>query len=526
MANRFATQSVEQNIPEKGQRALQTKAFREFKGVFTQSDRSAMPPDYFYNLENLQPIGSSNLHMVPDKSAPLHDYAADIIYYAQSVQVGSTQYELCFATNGKVFAYNLVGNSSAQINSGNLMSGSGARVAQWQNTYALFVDSTGYWKWDGTTFAPITGSGVPSAGVDIAVYSGSVWIANGRLVSISAAYDGTSTTDPTMTTAWAIANGADFLNMTDPVLVGSITRLWATVGYLFIFGVTCVYSVSNVYVPAGAVPPTPVFTLLPVQSVIGTDQTASVFPFNTSLMFANRYGGWVTDGVQCERFSEAIDGTWQYLGFTPAISGGYCIVNNILCSAFLLKRLNDPNFGSDTVIGMWFNGKWWFANFGAITFINTAIINAVPTLCAFLGNKLYTLFTSTASFPQGIAQTPLWDMDDPLSDKEVIRAGVETVIYNGTGTISTTVDGLKGPFSFQVQINSTIVFTGAGGSAISFVGTGPIVWTGFGQYSLFSGDPPATFSKNVGMTITTQNMNLQLVGIYMDHKVGQRWKIN
>ena len=341
----------------KDERRLATKDFREFKGVFTQSDRSAMPPDHFYNLENLQPIGPSNLHMVPNISAALHDYAADEIYYAQSVQVGSVQYELCFASNGKVFAYNLVANTSAQINTGVLLSGAGSRVAQWENTYALFIDSSGYYKWDGTTFAAVTGSGVPSAGVDIAVYAGSVWIANGRLVSISAGYDGTSTTDPTNASAWAVANGADFLNMTDPVLVGSITRLWATVGYLFIFGITCVYSVSNVYVPTGAVPPTPVFTLLPVQSVIGTDQTASVFPFNTSLMFANRYGGWVTDGVNCERFSEAIDGTWQYLSFSPAISGGYCIVNNILCSAFLLNRSNDPNFGSDTVLGMWFNSK-------------------------------------------------------------------------------------------------------------------------------------------------------------------------
>jgi len=232
--------------------------------------------------------------------------------------------------------------------------------------------------------------------------------------------------------------------------------------------------------------------------------------------------------VQCERFSEDIDGTWQYLSFSPAISGGYCIVNNILCSAFLLQRSNDPNFGSNCVIGLWFNGKWWFANYGAITFINTAIINAVPTLCAFLGNKLYTLFTNTSSFPVGVAQTPLWDMEDPLSDKEVIRAGVQTIISNGTGTISTTLDGLEGSTPFQVQINTSLVFTGAGGSPITFIGAGSvaIVWTTFGTYNLFSADAPGTFSKNVGMTMTTTAMNVQLVGMYLDYKLGQRWKIN
>jgi hypothetical protein len=512
----------------KDERRLATKAFREMKGVFTQSDRSAMPPDFFYNLENFQPIGPSNLHMVPNISASLHDYATDQIYYAQFGQVGSTPYLFSFASNGKIFAWNFNASTNTELNSALLLSGTGSRMTQWENQYVLFIDSTGYYKWDGTTFAQITGSGIPTSGVDISVYAGRVWIANGRLVSISAAYDGTSTTDPTGVDAWSATYGADFLNMTDPTLVGNITRLWQTVGYLFIFGETCLYSVSNVYVPAGASPPTPVFTLLPVQGVIGTDQTASVFPFNTSLMFANRYGGWVTDGVNCERFSEAIDGTWQYLSFSPSISGGYCIVNNILCSAFLLKRANDPDFGSDTVLGMWFNGKWWFANFGAISFITTAIINAVPTLCAFLGNKLYTLFTNTASFPTGVAQTPLWDMDDPLSDKEVIRAGFQTVIANGEGSISSTVDGLEGEVPFQESINSTLIFVGSNGQPVTFVGSNslPITWTNFGTYVLFSGDPPGTFSKNVGMTITTTNINLQLVGVYMDTKVGQRWKFN
>jgi len=46
------------------------------------------------------------------------------------------------------------------------------------------------------------------------------------------------------------------------------------------------------------------------------------------------------------------------------------------------------------------------------------------------------------------------------------------------------------------------------------------------MYTLFSGDPPATYSKNVGMTITATDVDLQLVGIYMDSKVGQRWKSN
>ena len=523
-ANRYE-KSPDQTLPAQGERALATKTFRDFKGVFTRSDRSAIPADHFYNLENLQPIGPSNLRSVQNISNALFDFTSNIIYYAQFAQVGTTPYLFCFATNGKILAYNFTTATAAEINTGALLSGAGSRMAQWENTYVLFVDSTGFYSWNGTTFTTITGSGIPSSGVDIMVYSGRVWIAQGRLVSISAANDGTSNTDPTTVSGWSAIQGADFLNMTDPTLVGSITRLWQQGGYGFIFGTTCLYSISNVYVPAGAVPPTPVFTLLPVQSIIGTDQPASVFPFNNYLVFANRYGGWISDGVNCDRFSEDIDGTWQYLAFNPAISGGVAVVNNLMCTAFLLKRSNDPVFGSNTVIGLWFDKKWWFGNFGPITFIATAIINAVPTLCAFLENTLYTLFTNTASYPQGVAQTPLWDMEDPISQKEVIRAGVQTVLYNSDGSISTTVDGFGSSTAFQSDILTTIQFVNdATGAPINFIGSGPITWTTYNAYELFSGSSPGVFSRGVGMTITTENLDAQIVGIYMDYKKGARWQ--
>jgi hypothetical protein len=224
--------------------------------------------------------------------------------------------------------------------------------------------------------------------------------------------------------------------MTDPTLSGSITRLWGQNGYLYIFGATCVYAVADVYVPTGS--STPVYTLVPIQSIIGTDQPFSVFPYNRSLMFANRYGGWIIDGVNAARVSEDIDGTWQYLNFALTISGGQCVVNNILCAAFNLGSGNDPQTDNDPLIALWFNGVWWFANFGTVTFITSAIINAVPTLMAFIGNKLYSMFTDKTTSPPGEVVTPLWDMGDPLSDKAVGRVGVEIILFNQSGTVSLT----------------------------------------------------------------------------------------
>ncbi len=513
---------VDQQLPAQGERPLQTKLFKEFKGVYTKSDRSAMPDDHFYNLENLMPIGAANVHSVPGISASLVNYVSDVIYWSVYVQVLTVPYQISLSTNGKVFAYNWNTQVNTQINVGNLLSGAGSRVTQFMNLYALFGDSSGIWKWDGTTFAKITGTGVPTTAVDICTAMGRVWVASGRLLQCTAAYDGTSTTDPTNATAWQTANGSAFANFTDPTLTGSITRLTGQNGFLFVAGATCLWGVTNVYVPAGASPPTPVMTIYNIQAINGTDQPASMVPYGNHMLFANRYGAWVTDGQSAEQMSEDIDGTWQYLSFNPTISAGQCVVNNKLCAAFLLQRLNDPNFGSNTVIGMYFDKKWWFANLGTVTFIATAIINSVPTLVGFIGNQMYSLFTNAATFPNGIAQTPLWGMDDELSIKEVIRAGARAVFFS-TGQVTLSVDGLASSMPVSSTISNTFTFVGASGAPITFVGAGPITWVTLNQYSLYNGYSPGVFSGSVGMTLSTLNVNLQLCLMALDYKKGARW---
>jgi hypothetical protein len=522
--------AVDQQLAAKGERELFTHAFRDFKGVYTKSDRSAMVgdhSDYFYHLENLQPIGAANVHSVPDKSASLHDFAGDTIYAAQFGQVTTNPYLFTYAANGKTFSFRTDTNATAQINGGQLFSGAGSRMSQWMNKYAIFSDTTGIYTWDGTTLTKMVGGAQPTGGSDVCVAFNRVWVASGRLILYSAANDGTATTDPINNSAWLAANGAGALNLTDPTLSGSVTRLWAQNGYLYICGATCVYALADVYVPAGASPPTPLYTLVPIQSIIGTDQPFSVFPYNRSLMFANRYGGWIIDGVNALRVSEDIDGTWQYLSFNPAISGGQCVVNNILCAAFLMQRLSDPVFGSNTVIGLWFNGLWWFANFGAVTFLTTAIIGNVPTLMAFIGNQLYSLFTNSATNPDGIAITALWDMDDPLSDKAVIRAGAQIIAFQPGAAVTLSIDGSNKTqlFKSQTAVAAILQFVNNSGGPIVFTGLGgaPIYWITDKAYVLVNGSTPGAWSPYVGMTMKFHNSNVQISGFFMDYKKGARW---
>jgi len=519
---------VAQKNEVQGEEPRRTKIFREWKGVNTQASRLSIPQDAFYNLENIIPIGAGNCHTVPNISAALFDYTADQPYWMQFATINGIDYLIVFGNTGKVFAYNIVGGTSAQINAGHLLSGANSRMDQWKNSVILFIDSTGYYSWDGATFAPITGAGVPSYGDDIAVYSGRVWIAQGRVITVSGANDYSAA-------SFTVANGAASVNLTDPQIRGNgIVRLLSANGYLYIFARSSINIISDVYVPvdstgAAIVPQTPVFTNLNVQAMIGTDHPGSVFAFGRDIMFANHYGAYILRGITATRLSTDIDGTWQYINKsgTADLSGGAATVQNILNACFLFQRLNDPVFGSNTVVACWFDGKWWFTNYGSLTFITQALVGNVPQLFGFIANKLYQLHADNTTAPNTVWSTALWPMDDPLADKQVLRAGFEVTSSllssqsNFTLTVDTPTGSVSAPTINQIGFVSWINNTGAIVQWVNNV-SAVVNWFNIG-YTLYNSSSPSGFSKYVGLTGTAVGANYELQSISMDYKLRARW---
>lgn len=504
-----------------------TKIFREFGGCYTRSPRFAMPPDRLYNCENAIPISEGNIAIVPNISAALVDYDADQIYWSQYGNVGVTDYLINFSLSGKAFAYNIGNRVSSQINAGTVLTGANGRMAQWKRQVLLFVDSAGYYYWDGTTFAKLTGVGVPSYGDDIAVAFGRVWILQGRLLLFSGAdgFGGGTPVIPDGTNYWTVANGSGSINLTDPTIRSAVTRLSAQNGYLYLLSGSGINSISGVTVPSGAVPPTPVLDNTNIQAIIGTDQPASVMPYDRLMMFANRYGVYALYGVSAERLSTDIDGTWRYVDFSQAISAGPVVVNNILCAAFLIKRKGDPAFGSNTVVAMWFDQKWWFANYGALTFIVSGMLNNAWASFGFIGNKLYQLFADTSTGPNVNIQTPLFAMEDQLADKQVIRAGFEVATQTITGSFTLTIDTENKsnamPTSTTLLQGLWINALGVTGQWINAVG---VLGSWFPPaFQLYSGEAPGAYGKYVGFGLTTQGAVFQTASFDMDYKLRARW---
>jgi hypothetical protein len=516
-----STQSKPQEVERRN------KTFRQWKGVNTQSSRVSIPEDCWYDLENMIPIGNANLHTIPNISGMLVNYGSDEIYWMQFATLNYIDYLFLFSTAGNVYAYNIVAQTSTIINTGALLSGSASRMDQWKNSNILIIDSTGYYSWDGTNFILISGTGVPSYGNDIAVYQDRVWIAQGRLITLSGPDDYTQP-------SFLPINGAATVNLTDPQLRGAVVRMVSANSYLYIFGRSSVNIISNVYIPTNATtgavsaPPTPLFTNTNIQSNVGCDQPASIFVFGTNVLFANRYGAQVLNGTDVERLSSDIDGTWQYVDFSQQISGGCAVVQNIMNACFLFKKLADPTDDDpddQTLVGCFFNNKWWFAAYGALTFVTQGMVNNAPTLFGLINNQLYQLFADYTTAPPSLWKTALWGMEDSLADKQIIRAGFECVVNQFSGSFTATVDNPNESEQFSSTTNiGSIQWTNAGNSTVTWQNNSSSVVTWFnGSYLLYSGCPPGVWQKYVGISGYSSGAIYQLSAVFMDYKLRARY---
>jgi hypothetical protein len=514
---------VGEKFETKGEEPRRSKTFIDWKGVVTSASRNAIPEDSFSNLENMIPLGAANLHTINNISAVLHDFTTVIIYWAQYVNINLTDYLICFSTAGGVYAYNI--GTSGVVTVGTGLSGSGSRCAQWNNSQLLIIDSTGYYNWPGTgSMALITGTGVPTSGTDIAVAFNRVWIAQAR----GLIFGGVDPTSGYTAAFFTVANGAGTVGLIDPTLRSSITRIFYQNSYLYVIGSTCINAISDLYVPTGANPPTPLFTNTNLQAIIGSNMPGSFFPMNRGLMFANGYGAWGLYGVQAQQISEDIDGTWQYINPATALSGGAAVIANKICSCFLVPRLNDPIFGSNTVVAINFDKKWFFANYsavGAITFLAGVIVSNKPALFGFIGNKLYQLFADPTTGPATVAQTALWPMEDNLADKEIIRAGFEATVLNATGTFSMTCDTTNMQYqAVNLTAGGAVQWVNNLGNVVQWQNNAlaPVSWFS-GQYLLYNGSAPGTYGKYVGQTVTSSGAIYQLSAFDMDYKLRARW---
>lgn len=123
---------------------------RDFKGLNTQALRQAIGQGEFSYMENVMPIGYSNLQVVPGPAAATSTVAGKTILVHQAVTIGTTDWDLFFATDGSLTAVNLA--TGAQTAVAPAATFTAPHSVQWKNERALIIDPNGYSTWDGTIF--------------------------------------------------------------------------------------------------------------------------------------------------------------------------------------------------------------------------------------------------------------------------------------------------------------------------------------------------------------------------------------
>jgi hypothetical protein len=509
---------------DKGECEVHTKVFRQWRGVNTKASRNAIPEDCFYDLVNLMPIGHANCHTVPSLPNVGFGSPTGSIYWIQYANINAKDYLYSFTSTGAILQTDIAAGPgfTTVINPTTPLSGAGTRMDQWKNQQVLFIDSTGYYSWDGTTFTgPISGGIIPAPTLtspDISVFSNRVWIYSNRVLYVSSI---NSYTD------FTTANGAITQNITDPQARGQITRMYSALGYLYLFFKSSVFLISDVYIPTGASPPAPVFSFLNVQATTGCDQPASVFATDRDIRFANTYGLWSLTGVTAQRISADIDGTIQYLDKSFSISGALVQVNNILNSAFLIRQLNDPVLGTRVVMAMYFDEKWWFASHGNnVSFIASALNGGVPVVFIIIGGNVYQAFSNTSIALASSWQTALWAMDDSIADKEVFRAGLEFTFSTSIPSFVLNVDSVRNSTQIALQPSLTPIswINNAGTTVLWQNNLLAIVSWSSGTYALYLGDAKGVYSKYVGFSgIALAGSPYELDANMMDYAYRRRW---
>jgi len=122
---------------------------KQFKGVNTKANRTAIGDDEFYWLENAMPIGYGNLKITPTYSNVGSVTFSNTVTFYCSANIGLIDYLIAFQADGSAEYVRLDTNAKGTIAGAGTFSATGVNMSQWKNDRILILDpAKGYFTWD------------------------------------------------------------------------------------------------------------------------------------------------------------------------------------------------------------------------------------------------------------------------------------------------------------------------------------------------------------------------------------------
>jgi len=347
--------------------------------------------------------------------------------------------------------------------------------------------------------------------VDVASFSGRVWIAAGRQVYYSAA--GTYN-DFTSVSAGNII-------LTDSTLHGNLFKLLAANNFLYLFGDDSINVFSDVRVQTNG---TTLFTNTNVSASVGSKRADAIFPYFRSVLFMNDYGIYALVGSTTSKISDPLDGIFPNIDFTYPVYAGQVLVNNILCAAFNFRYYDAVFTNSYRYIqAVFFEKKWFFTSQGNnLQYITSAPVGGKVNLYGTENSALYQLYADKTSSVSSIIQTALMPMNDPIRDKQALKFGVEVTTANST-IFNVTVDSQQGsspPYTLQ---NNVLWYNNVG-TDLNWINNSSqvIYWLFTSGYYLYKSDAQQ-WGKYLGLTLTSNSAAFVVNTFEFEHELRARF---
>ena len=363
----------------------------------------------------------------------------------------------------------------------------------------------------GGSNATITATINNTPNVDIASFSGRVWIAAGRQVYYSAA--GTYN-DFTSVSAGNII-------LTDSTLHGILYKLLAANNFLYLFGDDSINVFSDVRVQTNG---TTLFTNTNVSASVGSKRANAIFPYFRSVLFLNDYGVYALVGSTTSKISDPLDGVFPNIDFTYPIYAGQVLINNILCAAFNF-RYYDALFTQSYryIQAVFFEKKWFFTSQGnTLQYITSAPVGGKINLYGTDGSVLYQLYANNTANVTSIIQTALMPMNDPIRDKQALKFGVEVTTANST-IFTVTVDSQAGsspPYTLQ---NNVLWYNNLGVNLDWINNSSQVIyWLFSSGYYLYKSDAQQ-WGKYLGLTLQSNSAAFVVNTFEFEHELRARF---
>ena len=472
-----------------------TKTFhyRDFsKGMNQTATRPALRDDELFYTENVQPIGSGQLRILPPQGPTLTTVAAGVAsLWGVTMKLGGVETTrlVTINTDGSITVINPISGVQTSIAAAGTVTIK-ARLSVWQDSQLLIGDPTkGYFAWDGitlTSFAPPA----PGSVVDVAVFQGRACLVSGsRAVTLSS---------PAAFGDFITANGAFTFIITDSVFAGAITRILSALEVLWVIGPSAVNALSNVQIVSGQT----TLSNTNIVANVGTLFPSSVTSFFRTFLFLTPYGVYAIVGATPQKLSAQLDGLFPNLSFGTDQPAGIVSLNRVFVWCVLVTFTDPATNVPRPVLLCLSQNAWFVASQGNLTWI-TSLVNlstGQPELWGTDGSNIFKCFAGTGPGPYTI-KTKFYDFGAFTQRKQMVRMAIEFLNAQGNVNINATV--------VNEQNQSATVNLSSATNTLIFVGTGPITFTGAGGLPIVWTIQPLTLEGPVNMSGDYLGVTLQ-----------------